>query len=332
MVKGDSHAKEREGMKNPPLRLNNYTGIEDLQKIMGLILAAASTGALILTLQELVNGMSATILATGAGLALQICLYLFARHPGHRVRWFAHGLLGLSVLVTAWYMENTWQQHQSEQLIRQQQQAGDRFLVKQQQQQLNQLNQQIEILLASAKRDTGNQYRTRGLNTLNNLDDLYERRDSLLAILQQQNHTAATELVGQNLFMSNDALRISLFLVLALMIDLAAIIALQPISRSDNLLTSQTQFYESESISQHIQEDHPSDLEHSVLDQIMERIRNGNYGEFVPVKQIVEKEAIRHPELKSGLNQLLNEGVVSKVGNRYRCNSYQNNIVDHQCH
>ena len=332
MVKGDSYAKEREGMKNPPLRLNNYTGIEDLQKIMGLILAAASTGALILTLQELVNGMSATILATGAGLALQICLYLFARHPGHRVRWFAHGLLGLSVLVTAWYMESTWQQHQSEQLIRQQQQAGDRFLVKQQQQQLNQLNQQIEILLASAKRDTGNQYRTRGLNTLNNLNDLYERRDSLLAILQQQNHTAATELAGQNLFMSNDALRISLFLVLALMIDLAAIIALQPISRSDNLLTSQTQFYESESISQHTHEDHPSDLEHSVLDQIMERIRNGNYGEFVPVKQIVEKEAIRHPELKSGLNQLLNEGVVSKVGNRYRCNSYQNNIVDHQCH
>ncbi len=317
-------------MKNPPLRTAYYTGIDDLQKIMGLILAAASTGALILTLQELVSGMAATILATGAGLALQVCLYLFARHPGHRVRWFAHGLLGLSVLVTAWYMEDTWQQHQSEQLARQQQQAGDRFLVKQQQQQLNQLNQQIDILLASAEQDTGNQYRARGLNTLNNLDDLYERRDSLLAVLQQQNHNASTELTGQTLFMHNDALRISLFLALALMIDLAAIIALQPISRFNNLLTSQT--YDSESISQHTQEDHPVDPEHSVLNQIMERIRNGNYGEFVPVKQIVESEAIRHPELKSGLNQLLDEGVVSKVGNRYRCNSYQNNIVDHPCH
>lgn len=319
-------------MNNSPVRLNNYTGIEDLQKVMGLILALASTGALILTLQELVNGMAATILATGAGLALQVCLYLFARHPVHRVRWFAHGLLGLSILVTAWYMEDNWQQHQSEQLVKQQQQAGDRFLVKQQQQKLNQLNQQIEILLASAEQDTGNQYRARGLNTLNNLDDLYERRDALLAILQQQSHTAATELTEQNLFMNNDALRISLFLVLALMIDLAAIIALQPISRTDNLLTSQTQFYDSESISQHTQEDRPVDPEHSVLDQIMDRIRNGNYGEFVPVKQIVESEAIRHPELKAGLNQLLDEGVVSKVGNRYRCNSYQENVVGHQCH
>ena len=319
-------------MNNSPVRLNNYTGIEDLQKVMGLILALASTGALILTLQELVNGMAATILATGAGLALQVCLYLFARHPVHRVRWFAHGLLGLSILVTAWYMEDNWQQHQSEQLVKQQQQAGDRFLVKQQQQKLNQLNQQIEILLASAEQDTGNQYRARGLNTLNNLDDLYERRDALLAILQQQSHTAATELTEQNLFMNNDALRISLFLVLALMIDLAAIIALQPTSQSDNLLNSQSQFYGSESISQQVLEEHSSDPEPSVLNQIMDRIRNGNYGEFVPVKQIVESEAIRHPELKAGLNQLLDEGVVSKVGNRYRCNSYQENVVGHQCH
>ena len=298
-------------MKNPPLRTAYYTGIDDLQKIMGLILAAASTGALILTLQELVSGMAATILATGAGLALQVCLYLFARHPGHRVRWFAHGLLGLSVLVTAWYMEDTWQQHQSEQLARQQQQAGDRFLVKQQQQQLNQLNQQIDILLASAEQDTGNQYRARGLNTLNNLDDLYERRDSLLAVLQQQNHNAATELTGQTLFMHNDALRISLFLALALMIDLAAIIALQPVT-----LTRQNQ---PETVPQEI----THDPQPSVLDQIMERIRNGNYGEFVPVKQIVESEAIRHPELKAGLEQLMTEGVISKVGNRYRHRDFE---------
>lgn len=296
-----------------PLRPTYYTSsnINDIQKLMGLILATASTGALILTLQELVSGMAATILATGAGLALQICLYLFARHPGHRVRWFAHGLLGLSVLVTAWYMEDTWQQHQSEQLARQQQQAGDRFLVKQQQQQLNQLNQQIDILLASAEQDTGNQYRARGLNTLNNLDDLYERRDSLLAVLQQQNHNAATELTGQTLFMHNDALRLSLFLALALMIDLAAIIALQPVT-----LTRQNQ---PEAVPQEI----THDPQPSVLDQIMERIRNGNYGEFVPVKQIVESEAIRHPELKAGLEQLMTEGVISKVGNRYRLLAFE---------
>ncbi|WP_257264597.1 hypothetical protein, partial [Endozoicomonas sp. ONNA2] len=261
---------------------------------MGLMLASASTGALVITLQDLVSGLTATILATGSGLALQVCLYLFARHHNHRVRWFAHGLLGLSVLVTAWYMEATWQQHQSEQLTRQQQQ-------------LNQLNQQIEILLASAEQDTGNQYRARGLNTLDNLEDLYQRRDTLLANLQQQNQGAATELNGQPLFVQNDTLRLSLFLVLALMIDLAAIIALQP-----------DQVYRESCPSLPEPAESSADPEPSILEVIMERIRNGDYGEYVPVKQIVESEPIRHPELKSGLEQLLDEGVISKVGNRYR--------------
>ncbi|WP_067585366.1 hypothetical protein [Endozoicomonas ascidiicola] len=301
-------------MNNQPLRLANYTGSDDLQKLMGLILATASTGALIITLQDLVSGMAATILATGSGLALQVCLYLFARHPAHRVRWFAHGLLGLSVLVTAWYMEATWQKHQSEQLTRQQQQAGDRFLVKQQQQQLTQLNQQIEILLASAEQDTGNQYRARGLNTLNDLDTLYQRRDALLATLQQQTQLTATALTGQPLFVQNEALRLTLFLALALMIDLAAIIALNP-NQPQVLISNRPDYPEPEP------EPSATDPEPSLLDIIMERIRNGEYGEFVPVKQIVESESIRHPELKAGLEQLLDEGVISKVGNRYRCNS-----------
>lgn len=296
-------------MDKHPQRTIQYTSWNDLQKLMGLMLAAASTGALVITLQDLVSGLTATILATGSGLALQVCLYLFARHHNHRVRWFAHGLLGLSVLVTAWYMEATWQQHQSEQLTRQQQQAGDRFLVKQQQQQLNQLNQQIEILLASAEQDTGNQYRARGLNTLDNLEDLYQRRDALLASLQQQNQGTATELNGQPLFVQNDTLRLSLFLVLALMIDLAAIIALQPEPDAVFRETRPSLLEPAES---------SADPEPSILEVIMERIRNGDYGEYVPVKQIVESEPIRHPELKSGLEQLLDEGVISKVGNRYR--------------
>ncbi len=299
-------------MDKHPQRTIQYTSWNDLQKLMGLMLAAASTGALVITLQDLVSGLTATILATGSGLALQVCLYLFARHHNHRVRWFAHGLLGLSVLVTAWYMEATWQQHQSEQLTRQQQQAGDRFLVKQQQQQLNQLNQQIEILLASAEQDTGNQYRARGLNTLDNLEDLYQRRDALLASLQQQNQGTATELNGQPLFVQNDTLRLSLFLVLALMIDLAAIIALNPVPA---MAASQEDDRNMSADPEPIKPPSP-------LENILEKIRLGEYGEFVPVKQIIESEPIRHPELRSGLEQLLEEGVISKVGNRYRHSSF----------
>ena len=303
-------------MEKHPQRPTQYTSRNDLQKLMGLMLAAASTGAMIITLQDLVSGLAATLPATGSGLALQVCLYLFARHPAHRVRWFAHGLLGLSVLVTAWYMEATWQQHQSEQRIRQQQQAGDRFLVKQQQQQLTQLNQQIDILLASAEQDTGNQYRARGLNTLNELETLYQRRDALLASLQQQNQQMATELTGQPLFVQNDAFRLSLFLALALMIDLAAIIALQP---EPIVQETKPPLPEPELILS----DSATDPEPSPLEAILERIRKGHYGEFVPVKQIVESEPIRHPELKSGLEQLLDEGVISKVGNRYRYRGFE---------
>lgn len=314
--KGDDYMK--------PLRPNHYTGshTNDIQKLMGLILATASTGALIITLQSLVSGIAATALATGSGLALQVCLYLFARHPDHWVRWFSYGLLGLSVIVTAWYMETTWQSHHRQQLNQQQQQVSNQFQVKQQQQQITQLNQQIDILLASAEQDTGNQYRARGLNTLNELEALNQRRDKLLADIQQQGRMTATKLSGQTLFEQNDSIRLFLFLAIALIIDLAAIIALNPVPA---MAVSQED-------DRNIFADPEPIKPPSPLKNILEKIRLGEYGEFVPVKQIVEKEAIRHPELKSGLNQLLNEGVVSKVGNRYRCNSYQNNIVDHQYH
>ncbi len=39
---------------------------------------------------------------------------------------------------------------------------------------------------------------------------------------------------------------------------------------------------------------------------------------YVPVRQIIQTEAVRHPELKAGLDQLLEEGVIAKEGNRYR--------------
>ncbi|MGO0307264.1 hypothetical protein ACTL6P_11755 [Endozoicomonas acroporae] len=294
-----------------PLRPIHYTdsNINDIQKLMGLILATASTGALIITLQSLVSGIAATALATGSGLALQVCLYLFARHPDHRVRWFSYGLLGLSVIVTAWYMETTWQSHHRQQLNQQQQQISNQFQVKQQQQQITQLNQQIDILLASAEQDTGNQYRARGLNTLNELEALNQRRDKLLADIQQQGRITATELSGQTLFEQNDSIRLFLFLAIALIIDLAAIIALNPVPAM--------------AASQEDDRNIPADPEHikppSHLENILEKIRLGEYGEFVPVKQIIENEPIRHPELKIGLEQLLlEEGVISKVGNRYR--------------
>ena len=39
---------------------------------------------------------------------------------------------------------------------------------------------------------------------------------------------------------------------------------------------------------------------------------------LVPVKQIVESEPVRHPELKAGIDKLLEEGVLIKSENRYQ--------------
>lgn len=320
-----------------PLQSKNYSSRADLQKGMGFMLAAASSGALMITLQDLVTGMLATALASGAGLALQVCLYLFSSHTDHRVRWFAHGLLGMSVLVSAWYMEATWQQLLSENRIQQQQHASDQFLYKQQEQQLMNLNQQIEILLSSAAHDTGSTYRARGLNTLNELDELYKKRDHLLNALQQQNQLAVANL-GVPVFLENNAVRLALFLFFAFMIDLGAIIALTPsptapvIESEDQTpsITPETSKPKSENKADPDERSVPKPKPKAVvpamipdaaprsLQLVMDRIRDGDYGEFVPVKQIIEKESIRHAELKNGLDMLLKEGVINKVGNRYR--------------
>ena len=122
----------------------------DVQSILGCVLAFASTGAMVMTLQSLMQGWVSKALAVLAGIALQGCLYLFANNKNHRIKAFSWLLLAFSVIASTWFMDSTWQQQRQQQTVEHNQQAEQSWQAEQIRNQVTQLNQQIEISLNSA--------------------------------------------------------------------------------------------------------------------------------------------------------------------------------------
>ena len=304
----------------------------DVQLILGCVLAFASTGAMVMTLQSLMQGWVSKALAVLAGIALQGCLYLFANNRNHRIRAFSWLLLAFSVIATTWFMDATWQQQRQQQTVEHNQQAEQSWQAEQIRNQINQLNQQIEISLNSASTDTSSSYRQRGIETLSNMDDLNQRRDDLLEQLDGMTTTAASQ-NSASAFEETPELRIVLFAVIALIIDVSAILVFATLAKPAVIETvqqtlpdpqpqqpvlTQTPPYPTEPVIQTKQPEPEPEENPDHLGTILAKIRAGEYGEFVPVKQIVESEPVRHPELKAGIDQLIEEGVLIKFGNRYR--------------
>ena len=212
-------------MKTESTRNSDSTTIQnDVQLILGCVLAFASTGAMVMTLQSLMQGWASKALAVLAGIALQGCLYLFANNRNHRIRAFSWLLLTFSVIATTWFMDTTWQQQRQQQTVEHNQQAEQSWQAEQIRNQVNQLNQQIEISLNSASTDTGSSYRQRGIETLSSLDELYQRRDDLLEKLNGIN-TSASRNNNASVFEETPPIRIGLFAMIALIIDISAILA-----------------------------------------------------------------------------------------------------------
>jgi len=320
-------------MKTESTRTIHSTTVQnDVQLILGFVLAFVSTGAMVMTLQSLMQDWVSKALAVLAGIALQGCLYLFSNRRNHRIRAFSWLLLTFSVIATTWFMDATWQQQRQQQAIEHNQQAEQSWQAEQIRNQVNQLNQQIEINLDSASTDTGTSYRQRGIDTLSNLDKLYQRRDNLLEQLNGINTNAASK-NSASAFEETAELRISLFAVIALIIDISAILAFASLAKPAVTEPKQPTLTDQQPQQSVITQTLPCPNEPAVQDRqpeaepedkpdhlgtILAKIRAGEYGEFVPVKQIVESEPVRHPELKSGIDQLLDEGVLIKSGNRYR--------------
>ena len=336
----------------PSTRTHNFTSsATDIQLFLGLVLAIASTGAMVMTMQSLVNGWIAKSLTICAGIALQGCLYLFSNNSNHRIRWFSYLLLVFSVIATTWFMDATWQQQQNNLIQQNRQQADQSWQAEQIRSQINELNQQIEISLNSASTDTNSNYRDRGIRTLSGLDDMRQRRDNLMAELDGLTETTTT-LTEQSVFESTPQIRILMFVLIAIIIDVSAILAFGTLAAGNpepliqEKPATQPQWHDPKpqpQIQPQLQQREPAreliiqenlqpqpDLRPQPqpepepeetpdhLGTILARIRAGEYGEFVPVKQIVESEPVRHPELKAGIDQLMEEGVLIKSGNRYR--------------
>ena len=309
---------------------HSNTMANDVQLILGCVLAFASTGAMVMTLQSLMQGWVSKALAVLAGIALQGCLYLFANNRNHRIRAFSWLLLTFSVIATTWFMDTTWQQQRQQQTVEHNQQAEQSWQAEQIRNQVSQLNQQIEISLNSASTDTSSSYRQRGIETLSNMDEFYQRRDDLVTQLDGMITTADSQ-NSASAFEETPELRMVLFAVIALIIDVSAILAFATLAKPAVIETAQqtlpdpqpqqpvftqTLPYHTEPVIQ-TQQPEPEEKP-DYLGTILAKIRAGEYGEFVPVKQIVESEPVRHPELKAGIDQLLEEGVLIKSGNRYR--------------
>ena len=216
----------------------NKTIRTDLIILLGVCLALASTSALVITLQTLVIGLPAKIIACLAGVALQGCLYLFANHAHYRVRLFSGVLLLLSVSMTTLFIENTWQlQQQRNDDERALQQSGS-VQAQQIYYEIAELNNQIAGLLKTAETDSATGYRDRSLTTQQTIQALQDKRTQLqtdlntLPALVHHQPTILEQYTG---------LRLGLFALIAVLIDLAAMIALaQPRPEKTKIQTEQT--------------------------------------------------------------------------------------------
>lgn len=301
---------------NPTTRTHHFTLIrQDIQLLFGVSLALASTAALILTLQDLVTGFYAKAVAFIAGVALQGCLYLFANDKNHRVKGFSLFLLALSVCMTTWFMERTWQTQQVKIHRLSQQQADTSWEAEQYRQQVKELNRRINSLITSTDRDVNGRYRGRGLETDTKVDELTKQRDSLLNDLDQLTDSVV-EINQPSVIEQNNYIRLSLFFSLSIIIDISAIIALSGLQNREIWLPLKKEKKSTKANEPGLTTNEEPQVQ--PMDTIMTKIRAGDYGDFVPVKQIIQEEQVRHHELKQGLLQLLAEGILEKEGGRYR--------------
>jgi hypothetical protein len=273
----------------------------DLSALFGVALALTSTGALVLTLKDLVTGIEAQIMACIAGVALQGCLYLFSHHDHYRIRCFSCLLLILSVVFSTWYLESTWQTRQTEMAQQTQQLNHQGWQTEQQQQTINDLNLQINILLASAKTDIDTGYRDRGLKTLETVDNLKQQRQKLSEALHTQQQTTV---VQPSIFEQNNTIRLSLFGLIALLIDITAILALKPAHSSIQKVTTDPDSPQKPKQEQSALLNQPTDEYQTVLMAIVQ-------GEVAPAKNQVRKQMnIGSTKVANYFKRMVSEGIL----------------------
>ena len=320
--------------------------------VVGLVLAIVSTAALVLALVGMVTSPTEQGMAIAAGVALQFCLYLFARDK--KDQWLSWVLLVVSVAATAAFMEYAWQQQRAETAQQQQSATADSYIAQQLKQQIDDINRQMDIRLNVSERDTSGSFRTRGISQLDSeVASLTEERDQLLDRLQTietVNATAPTGSIDAVVGWAGWEIRLLLFLALSLLLDYCTIRCLstpmperkkkdekkdeaEEEKASTEAAKPETVLAEaaSENIN-HPVEDNPEPTEETIsettiqpqalqidetVQRIAQRVRNGEYGTQPIVRKIIDTEGVRHPVVKQAFDLLLTEGVLVKNGQRF---------------
>lgn len=290
-------------MHNSELYVNLYTKDKNIRNdliiLLGICLALASTSALVITLQTLVIGLPAKVIACLAGMALQGCLYLFASHAHYRVRLFSGVLLLFSVSMTTLFIENTWQsQQQSNNEQRVLQQSGS-VQAQQIHYEIAELNKQIANLLKTAEIDSTTGYRNRSLTTQQTVQALQDKRTQLQTNL---NNLPALVYYQPTVLEQYTGLRLGLFALIAILIDFAAMIAFsQPRPAKTKIQTEQTP----PTKKQFIPEVVPVDIDYQ---NVVQAITSGN---VPPSKNQVRKQLnIGAGKVADYFSRMKEEGIV----------------------
>ena len=308
-----------------------------LRLLAGSVLALVSTAALVMAMDGLALGDTEKWLARAAGVALQVCLYLFARGSAGEKR-LALVLLLVSVAATAAFMEYTWRQQQQATQQRQQVETASSWAVQQLQREVDELNRDIAMRLSLSERDTGSRYQTRGENRLDDeLPGLKRQRDGKVADLQRLTVAPPAPPAGTVDAALADApapLRWAVFLGLALLLDGCAIMALatpRPQRPETAVSTGETAAEQGETdgetggetVAEPVAAAMPAaplaeTTEDDPVQRVAQRIRAGHYGQQPVVRKILKEESIRHPVMKQVIELLMNEGALVKQGQKYQ--------------
>ena len=274
----------------------------DLHRSMGVILALVSTAALVFLLISLPLNEVEQVMAMAAGVALQACLYLFARSPLATLRRTALVLLVVSIAASAAFMEYAWQKQLTDNRQQASQQQSQSFQVQQLKREIAELNRQIDLMMLASEKDTKGVYTGRSDQRLAKLDTVKQQRQQKTEALQQLQQlppqTGADSGSLQALLTgASQWLRLMVFGLLSGLIDYVALLAL-------GMNQPETELQQGETAPD-------TATETDWISLYQQRISSGELGEYPSQRQLTD-------EVKQAYDLLKQNGVLVKDGQRFR--------------
>ncbi|PHS20211.1 MAG: hypothetical protein COA86_02665 [Kangiella sp.] len=282
---------------------------KSLLAIAGFLLCGGSLFCSVALWVGMQNGLFATVLAGVFSGALEICKFVFfpiAIGLWIKSKWFSFFLLLLaaflllvSIVATVSFLESAVIADEDEKL-------KQSMVYKITEAELLSLNNELTTLNKLIDKDAEAGYRKRAYQESGRLKELHEligvKVKELGAVGVGVNGGGLFHAVAKVLGETDDNVRLVVFSLVAVLVDVCGITCLIVVSRVD--VKAQQAITKSVLVST----DGVS---------IKEKIATGVYGRKLIVRNIVAKEKISYPVLKRTLSELINDGVVKKISGRY---------------